>query len=308
MEGRRYDGPDALEFLHSSFLWTRGRENLVVAGADDRVRSLNKIARLVPGVEAMRQLGGTHDVSISNFFQGAWAFVLRAFTGSEDVCFGYLTSGRNFPVDRIVEIVGPLISMLVSSTDSSMGNGAASALELLQAMNHRTGDLISYCSEGKSKRFTFVRRKDTQVKARGQRIELGEMYQRITRNLTDNDPEAGPESAHSPVEQIISEAVAWVINLPGQFSMRHSFIGMGGDSITAMQAMALCRRRGVSLPVQDIFKSANITVMAAKAQHLSSCDDSANDEDELAPFLLSPIQKLHLQQFPHGENHYNHID
>lgn len=45
--------------------------------------------------------------------------------------------------------------------------------------------------------------------------------------------------------------------------------------------------------------------MAAKAQHLSSCDDSANDEDELAPFLLSPIQKLYLEQFPHGENHYN---
>lgn len=151
-----------------------------------------------------------------------------------------------------------------------------------------------------------MRRKDTQVKVRGQRIELDEMYQRITRNLADNDPEAGPESAHSPVEQIISEAVAWVINLPGQVSMRHSFIGMGGDSITAMQAIALCRRRGVSLPVQDIFKSANITVMAAKAQHLSSCDDSANDEDELAPFLLSPIQKLHLEQFPHGENHYNH--
>ncbi|CVL12548.1 uncharacterized protein FPRN_15158 [Fusarium proliferatum] len=69
--------------------------------------------------------------------------------------------------------------------------------------------------------------------------------------------------------------------------------------------MALRRRRSVSLPLQNIFKSADITVMAAKAQHLSSCDDSANDEDELAPFLLSPIQKLYLEQFPHGENHYN---
>ncbi len=83
------------------------------AGADDKVRTLNMIARLVPGVEAMRQLGGTHGVSISNFCQGTWAFVLRAFTGSEDVCFGYLASGRDVSVDRIDEIFGPLISMLV---------------------------------------------------------------------------------------------------------------------------------------------------------------------------------------------------
>lgn len=120
----------------------------MVAGADDRVRSLNKIARLIPDIEAVRQLGGTHGVSISNSLQGGWAFVLRAFTGSEDVCFGYLTSGRNFPVDRIDEIVGPLISMLVSSTVSSMGNGAASALELLQAMNRTYIDSLphQHCS------------------------------------------------------------------------------------------------------------------------------------------------------------------
>ncbi|SCV57506.1 uncharacterized protein FFB14_15177 [Fusarium fujikuroi] len=152
-----------------------------------------------PCVEAMRQLGGTHGVSISNFCQGTWAFVLRAFTGSEDVCFGYLASGRDVSVDRIDEIFGPLISMLVLSFLINTSHWPTNI-----SLADTTGDLVSYCSEGKSKRFTFLRREDTRVKARGQRIELDEMYERITRNPADNDPEAGPESAHSPVEQIIS--------------------------------------------------------------------------------------------------------
>lgn len=121
---------------------------LVDAEGDDTVRSLNKIMRPVPGVEAMRQLSRTHGVSIANFFQVAWALVLRAFTGSDDICFGYLTSGRDVPVDRIEEIVGPLISMLVSSADFSMSDGAPSAIELLQTMNSAYVDSLphQHCS------------------------------------------------------------------------------------------------------------------------------------------------------------------
>lgn len=107
-------------------------------------RSLNKITKLVPGVEAMRLLGRTHGVSVANFFQVAWALVLRAFTGSDDICFGYLTSGRDVPVDRIDEIVGPLISMLVSSTNFGMGEDALSALELLQTMNRTYIDSLPH--------------------------------------------------------------------------------------------------------------------------------------------------------------------
>ncbi|PNP78545.1 hypothetical protein FNYG_08093 [Fusarium nygamai] len=77
---------------------------LVDAQPDDRVRPLNKITRLVPGVEATRQLGRTHGVSIANFLQVAGALVLRAFGDGDDV--GYLYSGRDVPVDQ--KIVGTL--------------------------------------------------------------------------------------------------------------------------------------------------------------------------------------------------------
>lgn len=112
------------------------------------------------------------------------------------------------------------------------------------------------------------------------------------------------------IERIIHAAIGEVVNLSlQQVDMRRSFISLGGDSITAMQVMALCRLKGISLPVQDILKSANITAMAAKAKRLgpgaSAGVEKDSEEHEHAPFSLSPIQKLHFAQFPEGENHYN---
>lgn len=39
--------------------------------------------------------------------------ILRKYTGSDDVCFGFITSGRDLPVNSIGEIVGTFINMLV---------------------------------------------------------------------------------------------------------------------------------------------------------------------------------------------------
>lgn len=55
----------------------------------------------------------THSVTLSNVFQTAWGILLSAFVGSEDICFGYLTSGREIPVFGIEDAVGPFINMLI---------------------------------------------------------------------------------------------------------------------------------------------------------------------------------------------------
>lgn len=47
------------------------------------------------------------------FLQVAWALVLGYFTCMDDVCFGYLASGRDAPLDGIDSIVGPLSNMLI---------------------------------------------------------------------------------------------------------------------------------------------------------------------------------------------------
>ena len=57
------------------------------------------------------------EMTRSVFLQIAWAFVLSRYTGMSQVCFGYIASGRDAPIDGIEQMVGPLISMLISRID-----------------------------------------------------------------------------------------------------------------------------------------------------------------------------------------------
>lgn len=51
-------------------------------------------------------------VTLANLTLSAWAIALRQFTNSDDVCFGYLSAGRDAPVTGIQEMVGIFINML----------------------------------------------------------------------------------------------------------------------------------------------------------------------------------------------------
>ena len=54
-----------------------------------------------------------NNFTVSNIIQTAWGLVLRSFTGSNDICFGYLCSGRDAPVTGIEDAIGLFINMLV---------------------------------------------------------------------------------------------------------------------------------------------------------------------------------------------------
>jgi hypothetical protein len=71
------------------------------------------------------------DVTVANVVQTAWALVLRAYTGGEEVCFGYLASGRDVPVAGVDAAVGPFINMLVARLHMP---ATAVAGELVKAM------------------------------------------------------------------------------------------------------------------------------------------------------------------------------
>ena len=51
-------------------------------------------------------------VTLANLTLSAWAIVLRDLTRSDDVCFGYLSAGRDAPVNGIQDMVGIFINML----------------------------------------------------------------------------------------------------------------------------------------------------------------------------------------------------
>ncbi|RAL01226.1 amino acid adenylation [Aspergillus ibericus CBS 121593] len=63
--------------------------------------------------DQLRSYCQDHDFTISSLLQVAWGLVLRIYTGSEDVVFGSLSSGRDIPLQQVHEIAGPLISLLV---------------------------------------------------------------------------------------------------------------------------------------------------------------------------------------------------
>jgi amino acid adenylation domain-containing protein/non-ribosomal peptide synthase protein (TIGR01720 family) len=54
------------------------------------------------------------NVTLVNVFQLAWGLVLKQYIGTEDICYGYLSSGRDAPLDGIEQGVGAFITMLVS--------------------------------------------------------------------------------------------------------------------------------------------------------------------------------------------------
>lgn len=55
----------------------------------------------------------TYGTTPFNVIQVAWSLVLRCYVGSDDVCFGYLASGRDIALPGIEDAVGLFINMLV---------------------------------------------------------------------------------------------------------------------------------------------------------------------------------------------------
>lgn len=74
---------------------------------------------LAPGV--LRAFCDKNLVTMANVIQTVWGLVLRLYTGSDQICYGYLASGRDIPLDGIEQMVGPLINMLVARMDISGG-------------------------------------------------------------------------------------------------------------------------------------------------------------------------------------------
>jgi aryl carrier-like protein len=85
----------------------------------------------------LQALAKTHGITTATVFQLAWALVLAQYTGSQDVSFGYPTSGRDAPIDGVDDLVGPLINIVVARTqlDSELlrGQNTKQALQRVQA-------------------------------------------------------------------------------------------------------------------------------------------------------------------------------
>lgn len=100
-------------------------------------RSLQSIIVDFERWHSLHELAVQSGVTLSSIVLASWALLLRRYTNSEDVCFGLLASGRDAPIEKVDEIVGPLINMLIMRFQFSAGM-------LLKTLFHEAqGDYLS---------------------------------------------------------------------------------------------------------------------------------------------------------------------
>ena len=77
-----------------------------------RARELQSLDIDIPMSSQISNYCAANEVTISTLLQLTWATVLRKYTGSSDVCFGYLVSERDAPIEGIDNTIGVFINML----------------------------------------------------------------------------------------------------------------------------------------------------------------------------------------------------
>ena len=141
-------------------------------------------------------------VTMATVFQTAWALVLRVFTRSKDVLFGYMTANRDVPIAGIADVVGPLINMLMCRL------GIEDGMSVGRLLRDVAGDFV----EGVEHQFGFVeavRKKEEKMNAYGGDDDGKEALWNTVMSLEYAGEEAREEGS-SPPSTLAFEAIGGV--------------------------------------------------------------------------------------------------
>lgn len=129
-----------------------------------------------------------------------------------------------------------------------------------------------------------------------------ELYRQLNPVTATGSSEALVFSSKTELE--LHKIWTHVLNLKDeQLGLRQSFLSVGGDSISAMQVMSECRKRGLGLTVSQIIASKSISALALQVKDI---DRHLFHQEILEQrFELSPIQKLYFSRPNHAQGHYN---
>ncbi|KAL4905874.1 hypothetical protein BDW74DRAFT_177571 [Aspergillus multicolor] len=86
--------------------------HLPVAASNDGSRQLGTHIVAFNRFSALQSFCETNSITFANLILATWAIVLRSYTKSDDVCFGYPSTGRDLPVPGIQDAVGIFINTL----------------------------------------------------------------------------------------------------------------------------------------------------------------------------------------------------
>ncbi|KAH8701118.1 putative nonribosomal peptide synthase [Talaromyces proteolyticus] len=104
----------------------------VLNDGHDSVKQYTNLRLDFQGFGRLQETCEKYGLTVANALHGAWALTLRCFTGSEDVCFGYLISERDAPIESAEEVIGPLINMLACRINMPSDATVNSLLERIQ--------------------------------------------------------------------------------------------------------------------------------------------------------------------------------
>ena len=122
-----------------------------------------------------------------------------------------------------------------------------------------------------------------------------ETYEMILEAEDEDDSSSTATETDMLLQQIFSK----VLNLPLQrVKLSKSFLSHGGDSITAMQVMALCRKEKINFSLSEVLRSKSIHQLAASARFGDEVQHHGEVLDQ--PFELSPIQQLYFCSQPNS--------
>lgn len=159
---------------------------------------------------------------------------------------------------------------------------------------YKTGDLVRYGADGQ---IEYIRRKDTQVKLRGQRIELGEIEQNIIASLDD-------------VKQIVVEVVSHPTGmgearLAAFFSFSNSSIKNDSDSLLLSMDEAIENKISILLGrLETVLPRYMIPTLYVPLRHIPIAISGKTDrqmlkalgaslsQDELLRYSLMNAQKM----------------
>lgn len=106
---------------------------------ENHLRSLH--ANIEESIPLLRAFCENNSVTVPSIFQTVWGLVLRFYTGSDQVCFGYLVSGRDISVPGVETIIGPFINMLICRM---IATPDASLSELVQSVQSNANSALDH--------------------------------------------------------------------------------------------------------------------------------------------------------------------
>lgn len=107
-------------------------------------RELRTFQVVLPSLSALRAFCDKTGVTIPTAIHAAWGLTLACYTGTDDICFGYLVSGRDAAIEGSEVAVGPFINMATQRVRLGGKDEQFSLLHILEAVQKDQLDAMAF--------------------------------------------------------------------------------------------------------------------------------------------------------------------